>query len=164
MPFLDELPGIHDLTVNGGSAVPRRSVLNVIGNGVTAVDNPVTGTTDLTLPTSSGGATITPPTLSGSVNNYTPSGSSTAIVQRWSSSSAVNVTGIDATGIGLTSPGNRPMIINVGSFTITLKHESSSSGATNRIIGPGNADYLLTAGATVELVRDTVSSRWRVVT
>lgn len=157
MPFLDYLLGIHDLTVNGGSALPRRSVLNVLGTGVTAVDNPVTGVTDLTLPTSVGGATITPPTLSGNTNNYGPAGTGTASVQRWSSSSAVDVTGLDSTSLP------RPMIMNVGSFTIKLKHESSSSTAANRFVCPGNVDYNVVAGATVELARDTVSSRWRVV-
>lgn len=162
MPFLDDLIGIHDIIVNGGSTVPRRSVLNIVGTGVTATDNPVTGVTDLSLPTSTGGATITPTILSGSVNNYAPSGSSTASVQRWSASSAVNVTGISSAGV-TNSVALRPMLINIGSFTITLKHESASSSAANRIVGPGNADYLLLAGATVELVRDTVSARWRVV-
>jgi hypothetical protein len=151
MPFLDDLIGIHDLTVNGGSAVPRRSVLNVVGNGVTATDNPVTGATDLVLPTSVGGATITPTTLSGSVNNYAPSGTT------------VNVTGLDVSGIA-NQYALRQMIVNIGSFTITIKNESSSSTAANRFIGPGNADYALLAGYTVEIVRDTVSARWRVVT
>lgn len=163
MPFLDDLIGIHDLTVNGGSAVLRRSVLNVVGSGVTAVDNPVTGVTDLTVPTSVGGVTISPPALSANTNNYSPAGQSAASVQRWSSSAAFNVTGLDASGIVAASVANRPMIINVGSFTITLKHESASSTAANRFVGPGNADYLLVAGSTVELVRDTVSLRWRVV-
>lgn len=161
MPFLDDLIGIHDLTVNGGSAVPRRSVLNLLGSGVTATDNPVTGATDITLPTSVGGITITPPTLSLNTNNYGPSGSTAASVQRWSSTGAVDVTGMDA--VGINSVASRPMIINVGSFTITLKHASTSSTITNRFICPGNADYALVAGATVEVVRDTVSLRWRVV-
>lgn len=164
MPFLDDLIGIHDLTVNGGSALPRRSVMNLIGTGVTAADNPVSGSTDITLPTSIGGATITPPTLSGSVNNFAPTGVSTASVVRVSASSAVDVTGIDASGLVGTAGGNRPMWMNVGSFTITLKHASSSSLAANRIVGPGNSDYALLSGATVELARDTVSALWRVVT
>lgn len=163
MPFLDDLIGIHDLTVNGGSALPRRNVLNVIGSGVTAVDNPVTGATDLTLPTSSGGVTITPPALSANTNNYAPVGQSAASVMRLSSTTTINLTGFDASGFGAASVANRPMLINVGSNTITLKHESSSSTASNRIICPGNVDFAFTAGLTVEMIRDTVSSRWRIV-
>lgn len=161
MPFLDDLIGIHDLTVNGGSAVPRRSVLNLLGPGVTATDNPVTGATDISLPTSVGGITISPPALTLTTNNYGPSGSSAASVQRWSSTGAIDVTGMDAGN--LNSVASRPILMNVGSFTITLKHQSTSSTITNRFICPGNVDYALVAGATVEVVRDTVSLRWRVV-
>lgn len=158
MPFLDDLIGVHDLTVNGGSALPRRSVLNVVGTGVTAVDNPTAGTTDLTLPASVGELTITPTPLSASVNDYSPTGHATASVERWSSGvTARNVTGLDAAALP------RPVVANVGSATITLKHESASSAAANRFLCPGGVDYLLGAGNTVELVRDSVSARWRIV-
>lgn len=157
MPFLNDLIGIHDLTVNGGAALPRRSTLNIVGTGVSAVDNPVAGTTDLTLPTSTGGVTITPPALTASTNNYGPANAATASVWRISSTGAVDLTGIDAG----SSP--RPVLINIGSYTITLKHESASSTAANRFVGPGAADYALVAGGTVEIALDTVSQRWRVV-
>lgn len=157
MPFLDDLIGVHDLTVNGGSALPRRATLNIIGTGVTAVDNPVNGTTDLTLPTSTGGLTITPPSLTTATSDYGPVNAATASVWRISSTGAVDLTGI------ISTANPRPVLMNIGSFTITLKQESVSSTAANRIIGPGNADYALTAGSTVELAYDTVSTRWRVV-
>lgn len=158
MPFLDDLPGIHDLTINGGSVLPRRSLLNVVAVGATATDNPTTGATDLVLPTTATGATITPTALSASVNDYLPTGHATAAVERWSSGvTAINVTGLDAGGL------SRPCIINVGSATITLKHESVSSVAANRFRCPGNADFALTSGSIVELVRDSVDARWRVV-
>lgn len=158
MPFLDDLIGVHDITVNGGSALPRRSVLNIVGVGVTATDNPIAGQTDLTLPTSVGGATITAAVLSGDVNDYNPTGHSTAAVERWSSSSTPRtVTGLSATAQA------RPMIINAGSATITLAHASSSSAAANRFLCPNSTDYALPTGSAVELVYDSVSTRWRVV-
>lgn len=158
MPFLDDLIGIHDLQVNGGALLPRRSVLNVIGTGVTAVDNPTDGSTDLTLPTATGGATITAPVLSASVNNYSPTGHSGAAVERWSCGSTPRaVTGLDSNG----QP--RPMIINYGTAAITLSHQGGSSSAANRFVCPGGVDYELPGGGCVELVRDTVSDRWRVV-
>jgi hypothetical protein len=158
MPFLTDIPGIRDVTVNGGAALPRRSTLNIIGVGVVATDNPVAGRTDLTLPTSVGGTTITPALLSGNVNNYSPTGHSTAAVERWSSGATPRtVTGLDSVG------QDRPMIINVGSSSITLAHESSLSSAANRFECPNAVDYVLTAGSALELVRDPVSARWRVV-
>lgn len=158
MPFTDDLIGIHDLTINGGSALPRRSTLNIIGTGVTAVDNPNTGRTDLTLPTSVGSVTITATAIGANQNDYSPTGHATAFVERWSSGATPRtITGLDANG----QP--RPMIINYGSSTLTFAHQSGSSAAANRFVCPGNVDFSLAAGACVELVRDSVSSRWRVV-
>jgi hypothetical protein len=159
MPFLDDLIGIHDLQVNGGSLLPRRSVLNVIGTGVTAVDNPVTGCTDLTLPTNAGGTTISPAALSSNTNNFSPAGYSTASVIRVSASTAVAITGLN----DAVQANVRPVLMNVGSFTITLSHQSASSTTTNRFVCPGSVDYTIDPGETVELVRDTTSNRWRVV-
>jgi hypothetical protein len=159
MPFLEDLIGIHDLTVNGGSPLPRRSILNIVGNGVTAADNPSTGATDLTLPTTAGGATITAPTLSSNADDFAPAGYSTAAVIRVSASTAVSITGLSD---GVQS-GVRPVLMNVGSFTITLPHQSGSSTNTYRFVCPGGSSYALDPNGTVELVRDTVSNRWRVV-
>jgi hypothetical protein len=147
--FTDDLIGIHDLTLNGGSPLPRRSTLNIIGTGVTAVDNPITGQTDVTLPNTVGGATISPAPLGSSVNDYSPTGHATAAVERWSSGS----TPVDVTGL----------VINVGSATITFIHSSLSSAAGNRFVCPANADFALPAGGAVELVRDVTSACWRIV-
>ena len=158
MPFLDDLIGVHDITVNGGAPLPRRSVLNIIGSGVVATDNPNAGTTDLTLPTSGYGATITPAALSASANDYAPTGFATAAVIRVSASSAgLSITGLDA------GAQPRPVLVNAGAQTISLPHQSGSSSAANRFVCPGAVAYSLLPGATVELVRDTTSDRWRIV-
>lgn len=158
MPFLDDLIGIHDITVNGGSPLPRRSTLNVIGTGVSIADNPNEGRTDLTMPTSVGFETITASVIGSDQNDYSPTGHSSAYVERWSCGGTPRtVTGLDANAT------QRPMIINYGASTITLAHQSGASAAANRFICPGNTNYSLVAGACVEIVRDTVSSRWRVV-
>ena len=158
MPFLDDLIGIHDLQVNGGALLPRRSVLNVIGAGVTAVDNAAAGSTDLSLPTSGYGSTITPPALPANVNDWAPNDFAQAAVWRVSAStSGVSITGIDA------GAQPRPVLMNVGAQTITLANQSGSSSANNRIIGPGATSYSLLPGGIVELVRDPTSQRWRVV-
>ena len=158
MPFLDDMIGVHDITVNGGAPLPRRSVLNIVAAGALAVDNPAAGRTDLTLPSSISGSTITPTALAGDVNDYAPTGHVTAAYERWSSGSTPrSVTGLDASGLPIVA------IMNVGAATITLAHNSSSSLAANRILCPNNVAYDIAAGAAAQLVRDTVSSRWRVV-
>ena len=158
MPFLDDLIGVHDITVNGGSPLPRRSVLNIIGTGVTAIDNQTAGSTDLTLPTSGYGDTITAAALSANANDYAPAGFANAAVIRVSASSAgLSITGFDA------GAQPRPVLVNAGAQTITLAHQSGSSSAANRFICPGSVAYSLLPGATVEIVRDPTSARWRVV-
>jgi hypothetical protein len=139
--------------------VPRRSVLNVVGLGITITDNKLAGRTDLSLPATASGTTITPPTLTSDVNDYLPAGHAGATLERWSADATPrNVTGLDAGGLP------RLVICNVGATTITLKHESASSLAANRFTCPASADFALTQAFSVALVRDPVSLRWRVVT
>lgn len=158
MPFTDDMIGIHDVSVNGASPVPRRSVLNFVGTGVGVADDPVNGCTNVTLPSATGGATITASVLGGDVNDYSPTGHATASVERWSSGATPRtVTGLSSTGQA------RPMVINYGQSAITLSHESASSLAANRFRCPGQADYVLEAQSAVELIRDSVDGRWRVV-
>lgn len=158
-PFIDDLPGVHDVTINGAGALPRRSVINFVATGLTISDNQAAGRTDFILPATASGTTITPTALSGDVNDYSPTGHLGATLERWSSGATPrNVTGLDA------NAATRLVLTNVGASTITLKHESSSSAAANRFTCPASADFALTSGATTALVRDTVSLRWRVVT
>lgn len=70
----------------------------------------------------------------------------------------------DITGVAAGTSGQAALLINVGSNAITLKHQSASSTAANRIIVPGAVDYALAAsGGTALLVYDATSSRWRVI-
>jgi len=157
MPFLDDLIGIHDLSVNGDPPVKRRALLNFVGTSVVIEDDPIVGATNVTV-SSIAGTTITT-LVSGTVNDLAPSGIGSAAVVR------VNATAV-TTLTGLSFQANqypRPMLVNVGTFTVTIQHQSTSSGAIHRIITPSGTNYLLLPGATVELVRDEVDSRWRVV-
>lgn len=68
----------------------------------------------------------------------------------------------DITGIVATSDGDARLLINVGSFDITLKHQHASSTAANRFICAGASDFTLSAGATTPVVYDGTSGGWRV--
>jgi len=101
-------------------------------------------------------AVISPPQIAADQNDYGPAGMATATVMRISSDAARNVTGLLA-----LSSGALLLLMNTGSFGITLKNESASSSAANRFaIG---ADVLLAAGRGALLWYDGVSSRWRLV-
>jgi len=100
--------------------------------------------------------TASPTQLSASANNYA---GLTGDINRTSSSSAVNITGIAA-----GTSGEAKLLVNVGSFAITLKHQSASSTAANRLIVPWAGDYVMdAAGGAALIVYDATDSRWRVV-
>lgn len=100
--------------------------------------------------------TVSPTQLSASANDYA---GLTGDIHRMSSSSAVNITGIVA-GVS----GEAKLLVNVGTFAITLKHASTSSTAANRMSVPWAGDYVLDAnGGAALVVYDATSSLWRVV-
>jgi hypothetical protein len=77
---------------------------------------------------------------------------------RISSDAARTITGIVAGTSGATI-----LLVNVGSFAITLSHQSSSSTAANRLIVPWAGDCVIAASAAVSLYYDGTTSRWRVL-
>jgi hypothetical protein len=160
MPFLDDLIGVHDVSANGDPPVPRRALLNFVGSAVQIVDNPILGSTDITV-SDIGGNTITPPIISvAQINDYAPSGVSAAAVIR------VACSPLQCALTGLSYVANqypRPALMNVGAVTLFLQHQAAASAASHRIITPNGATVSLLPGGTVELVRDVVDNRWRVV-
>jgi hypothetical protein len=101
--------------------------------------------------------TITPAQITADQNNYAPTGYAAAFRMRLSSDAARNLTGLAATAGG----GGTMVLVNVGSFAITLKDESASSTAANRFALSG--DYVLAADTAAWLEYDTTSTRWRLV-
>lgn len=94
--------------------------------------------------------------LTGSANNnmrhwarVTPDGGGTSVI-----------TGIDATE---AQDGDCFKITNIGSVNLTLGHQDTGSTATNRIISPTAADYVLAALQSCEVIRDVTTDRWRIL-
>lgn len=103
----------------------------------------------------SGSGQVTPTTLSASANDYAPGDGD---IYRLSSSAAVNITGwVSWTDTTLK------LLVNVGSFAITLKHQSTSSSASNRFITPTAGDYIIPAGSSAVIYWDATDSRVRVL-
>jgi hypothetical protein len=82
-----------------------------------------------------GNVIVTPTTLSANTNNWAIG---TGDIFRISSSAAVDVTGIAGLTVGQTF-----MLDNVGSFSITLKHQSASSTAANRFTVQWSGDLII---------------------
>lgn len=96
----------------------------------------------------------TPAQITANQNNYSLTNLG---VQRLSSDAARNITGIVA-----ASNGSRRMLINVGSFNITLQHENAGSTAANRFLCSTGADIVLSPNQAADIWYDISSSRWRV--
>jgi hypothetical protein len=97
---------------------------------------------------------VTPATLTTSTNDYAPGNGD---IYRLSASAAVNLTGWTA-----WTDGTLKMLVNVGSFVITLKHQNTSSSASNRFITPTAGDYALSPGSSMVMYWDATDSRVRV--
>lgn len=113
----------------------------------------------------SGGATFafystTPATITANQNNYQSGRGS--FWQRWSSNAARDITGYKS------CPGVDPFdgeiirIVNVGSFNITLKHQSASSTDKHRFLNSTGADIVLAPNQAADLIYDLTTLRWRV--
>lgn len=98
-----------------------------------------------------------PSELTADQNNYNPGSGD---IFRLTANAARSITGI----VGGSS-GKAILLMNVDSTdAITLKHQSTSSDAANRIIVPWAGDYVLAAaGGAALLLYDATDSRWRVV-
>jgi hypothetical protein len=99
---------------------------------------------------------VTPGTLTADQNDWAIG---TGDVFRVAGTAARNVTGIAA-----GTSGQAILLINVGSFALTLRHQSASSSAANRFTIPWAGDLILAAsGGNAVLVYDSTSSTWRVL-
>lgn len=93
--------------------------------------------------------------LTGNVNDWAlPAGE----VYLIGSNGAYNITGIAA-------PAQAQVVViklvNVSGQTLTIKHNSVSSSAGNRILNHSTSDLSFPSGAIVELIYDTSSPAWR---
>ena len=107
-------------------------------------------------------AVISPTALTASVNDYAPTGISTARIVRLSADSAGpwTITGISAG----QSTGRLLLLINVDTVDgIVIAHNSGSSSAANRIYTSTAANITLGPLESVELWYDAVDSVWRVI-
>mgnify|MGYP003324877636 CR=1 FL=1 len=102
------------------------------------------------------GTVLSPSQIVAQQDNYNPTGLTDAGIVRLTSDAARDITGI-ANG----RTGRILSVMNVGTFAITLKNESSSSSASNRI--KGSADIVIAAQDSVLLQYDGTDSRWRKV-
>lgn len=93
------------------------------------------------------------PSISANTNDWAPTGFDTTELILVSSSGTYDITGIAGGSKGKT------FVLFVVTGNITLKSESASSVAANRIVM--SAEPLLEAGDGAIFTYDAVNSRWR---
>lgn len=97
--------------------------------------------------------------LAVSSDNLTPDGLASASVFRLNPSVAVNLTGF----AGGFESSRVIALVNVGVYSITIKHESASSLAANRFSLVNSTDYTLNPNSVALFFYDVTSQRWRKV-
>lgn len=96
-------------------------------------------------------------TLASNTSNWAPTGFASCNIIRLTASAAINLS-----GIGAGTAGRRITLMNVGTNTVTILHNSTSTAA-NQFLCPGSVNFSLTANKCVDLWYDTTSSRWRII-
>ncbi len=85
---------------------------------------------------------------------------STATYFRISSSADLNVTGLNSSGV---NDGRMVILINVGSFAITLKSLNGSSASGNQFDLPGNTDVILAPKGSATFIFDAADGHWTMI-
>lgn len=131
--------------------------------GVTGVTTTTGGLTSTAAVTSVGnflGSVIYPAGITGTVNDWAPTGLSTArtIMEA--------ITGVTVlTGLTGGASGRRVDICNTGAFTMTFQNDNAGSTAANRFFLPSAADWVLGSSgqSCATFVYDSTATRWRMV-
>lgn len=100
----------------------------------------------------------------GTINNG-PIGPTDSIIVRYDTTAgAVIYTGFDCTNMfNAAGYGKVVILSNDGPNSLTIKHQNTGSTATNRVISPGGADFVITSGNSGKIFYDKLSDRWRVL-
>ncbi len=101
---------------------------------------------------------ISPPQITAHVNDWNPTGFSTASIIN------VDLMGIkEIKGLKAGKNGDRKLIVNTSAYELKLSYNDSGSLAENRIWTVEQADYKIKKYGTCEIIYDTSISRWRTI-
>jgi hypothetical protein len=154
----NNLLAIHDMRISGAGCTSVYGCISFLGldrrwlSVTNSVNNPELNIRGGVLQ----GNILTPPQITGAVNNYTPTGGEDSSVWRLSTNGAHSIT-----GIAFGTAGKIIFVHNIGTQPIYFADQNSNSTAENRIITSRVTDEALLAGEWGLLIYDGTSSRWR---
>jgi len=99
---------------------------------------------------------ISPSQITSDQDDYAPTGFAKAQIVRISGDNGIRA----ITSLAATFDGDEKKIMNVGSYPIYFPGEHPDGTAANRI--SLSSDFVLYPGATVRIIYDGTSSRWRI--
>lgn len=160
--FLSQLIGYHDMRVNGGSLLPRRSLLSFLRGRVEDIG----GETQVSIVDEA--AWLTPSHVHSSepVNDFSPDGFAalTEIAFDPQGGDPRIVTGFDATDLTVYEKRVWNLSTDMPSARdLIIAHDDSGSAANNRVITPDELDLTITPGNAAKLIRNAADSAWRVL-
>ena len=165
--FTGDYLGNNDWVLIGGGNANGISISNGqlsvnVNKGVLIVAN---SAYDTTVGASFAFVPSTPAAIVANQNNYVLTGSA---FQRLNCTTASDITGIAPPTGGAHVNGRMIRLVNVGTATVTLKHNSASSTAANRMFVASATDKALATNAWADLVYDSTdngsgAAGWRVM-
>lgn len=99
---------------------------------------------------------LTPAVITGTNNNYNPTGFSAYTRIRQENDDGVTT----ITGLAAQDDGELRLLENLGPNPLVISHESASSTAANRVTCPGGSDLTVLANGAILFVYDGITSRW----
>ncbi len=155
--FLKKMLGYHDITVNGGSKLPRRNLINIIGGKTEDVNNATQVSITLE-PVWNDPSTV----IASSQNNLAPIDFAILTdVAINPTGGSRKITGWDA--VGLRVFNKRIWNLTADASPITLQHDNSLSLLTNRMTTSDGLTLTLMAGEAALMVRNNNGIGWRVI-
>lgn len=165
MAFLDGLVGIKQVRTDSDPAVPQRATLHFVGAGFSVADDPTAQETVLTMHPTDGsvGTTVTPPSIGTDQTVYAPTGVDTADLMRLAISANVTLKGLAVPTLA-GDPRKTITLISAGAnYRLKLDHANTDAPAANRFSCPFGQAYYLLGDASVDILYDSTSQRWRVI-
>ena len=168
---IEELPwnvrtAIEDLEVGVQSGWGREHVEDGSHSAITGESVDLTSFGSIAGYVSTGGARrfarpggLRPTQIGANTNNYNPLGLEDCHFLRISSDQARNLTGLVVDDV---NRWREVRIVNVGSHTITMKHNDSNSTNVYRFACSGGSDHSLVSAGIATCLYDPHSANWRV--
>lgn len=163
MSFLDGMIGIRTVRDDATEQVTQRDTVHFVGSRFTLADDATAGETVLTVldDESAPPVAITPPTITTDQTYYAPTDWDTATLVRLSATGTPAIHGFAPPS--LIGDPRKTLAMTGGMGNVEIKHLSSTTTASARVVCPYGASYYLQPWGSVDILYDDALGVWRLV-